>query len=422
MTTGPHFDTTGASANARLLKYYVVTALFVFATALSPFLGDDNRNFLLIGFMLLSPIFIGAPRITMTIVVLFFYLASIALFPPIVNPEHVRWSTVLFTMMFAISFVSYENALRTSRMDIDLFTKTVRILLLAHFAVFVVQQVSVLTGLPILNASNYSEQAKWKLNALSAEASHAARIVNILMFAYLSLQEIRSGGNYSLRRQFRKDRYVWLGYIWMSITMQSATALLLLPIMLFKIIGLRDPLLVLGLALIVGLTLSFTEVETFDRVYTLARAAMTLDYQVMLEADHSGSLRIAPLFLLTGMVDLSSFQGWFGHGIDTVSSFLSDWITGIERGTTGGGMMMVWYEYGFVSFALYVIFSIRVASALRSVANFTFWLLLVFLVGPNNQMAWMFLMVRASISYFERSAVSMPRARHSMIVERDGNH
>jgi hypothetical protein len=415
MTLRQNIDTglypTPRSASARILQYYVLTALCVFGTALEPFLGADGRNYLLIGFMALSPSFIFSPWIPKTHFILYLFLASIALFPLIVNPEYLRWSTILFSMMFALSFVAYENVLRRSKLDIESFTRAIRFLLLAYCVVYVAQQVAVLTGLPILNESNYNAQYKWKLNALAGEPSHAARIISMLMFAYLALHEIRTGSTYSLKLMLRRDRLLWIGYIWLVTTMQSTTALVFLPIILLKLADRRNfVVVVIALSLTVSL-LPLNVGEQSDRLFTIVNAAISFDYRVLIAADHSGSLRVAPLFVLAEMIDLTSLQGWFGHGIDTVSSFMSDYITGVEFGYTGGGMLLVWYEYGFISFALFITFTLWVGGALRSVSNFLFWLLIVFIAGPNNQIVWMYLILFASVNYFQRLGAGSQRTR-----------
>lgn len=403
MSATPVTSHVRRSANAQIFGYYVLTALFVFGTALKPLLGDDNRNLLLIAFMGISPALAMMRHLRVQHVYLFLFLASVLLFPPLINPEHMRWSTVLFTAMFALSFVAYENALRASKMDIHLFIKAVRFILLAHFTVFVIQQIGVLTGLPILNESNYAEANRWKLNALSAEASHAARIVSVFMFAYLSLEEIRTGKRYSIKNQLRRDRFLWLGYIWMVATMQSATMFVLFPIILLKLTNSRNVIAIMVLGVVPVVLVALSQNETAARVFALLSAALTFEYTLLLEADHSGSLRIAPMFVLAEMVDLNSWQGLFGHGVDTVSGFMSNYIIGVPEGYSGGGMLRIWYEYGFITFALFTVFTMRVSLALNSVSDFLFWALLVFVVGTNNQMVWMYLIIFTSIGYFRRT-------------------
>ncbi len=54
--------------------------------------------------------------------------------------------------------------------------------------------------------------------------------------------------------------------------------------------------------------------------------------------------------ILADLVDVSTFSGLFGNGIDYVSTFLWRYIPGVPQGITGGGMLLVWMEYGFISF------------------------------------------------------------------------
>lgn len=409
MTAHPNYYSAqrpvARSGNARILQYYVLLSLFAFGTALKPFLGADNRNLLLIGLMGLSPIFVlAARRIRKSHLTLYFFMGSILLFPAVMNPEHLRWSTILFSIMFSITFIAYENALRGSKMEIETFIKAIRVLLLAYFAVFVIQQIGVLTGLPILNESNYNAESGWKLNALSAEASHTARNVSVLMFAYLALEEVRTGKKYAFKSQFRRDKYLWLGYAWIVLTMQSATAFIFAPLILFKITNRRNFGFSVGALAIAMLAVTSFASDEFDRASTFVEAAFTFDYQRLMLADHSGSMRVAPMFVLMDKVELFSFAGLFGHGIDTVSTFMSDYIYGVHDGYTGGGMLQLWYEYGFITFALFIAFTLRIASALKSVANFIFWLLIVFTAGPNNQILWLFLIVFASVEHFRNAA------------------
>lgn len=405
------------SGNARILQYYVVLSLFAFGTALKPFLGADNRNLLLIGLMGLSSIFLlVARRIRKSHLALYFFMGSILLFPAIINPEHLRWSTILFSVMFSISFIAYENALQGSKMEIETFIKAIRVLLLAYFVVLVIQQIGVLTGLPILNESNYNAASAWKLNALAAEASHAARNTSVLMFAYLALEEVRTGKKYAFRTQFRRDQYLWLGYAWIVMTMQSTTSFFFAPLILFKSTNRRNFGFAVGALTIAMLLVTSFASDEFDRAATFVEAAFTFDYQRLMLADHSGSMRIAPMFVLMDKVELFSFAGLFGHGIDTVSTFMSDYIYGVYEGYTAGGMLQLWYEYGFITFALFIAFTLRIASALKSVANFIFWLLIVFTAGPNNQIVWLFLIVFASVEHFRNTALRERQLRFPMVA------
>ena len=72
--------------------------LILISLAISPAfsLGDNNRNLLLIGVMFLSPILVLRYfKFYKKDMPLLVFLASIVVFPSLVHPETVRWSTVL---------------------------------------------------------------------------------------------------------------------------------------------------------------------------------------------------------------------------------------------------------------------------------------------------------------------------------------
>lgn len=393
------------------LQYYVTIAVVVFSTAIAPALGDDNRNFALIAFMGISlPLIFFMPlRLSNNQLILILFLATMTLVQPLINPASMRWSTVLFSTLFAATFIAYELAFKASRLRISSFERLIRLLLVAFFAVLLIQQLCVVVGLPVFNASNYSVRAPWKLNSLAAEASHAARVIGLLMFAYLSIREIRTFEPYSLIRNSRRDWMIWLGFLWAIVSMQSATAFIILPLVLSKLLNKSNMAILVPAVFIVFPIVLFNNAEELERVYAIGKAAASLQYTAVLSADHSGAMRVAPLIFLSSKVELLSWGGLFGHGVDTVSLFLSDYIGGVEKGTSGGGLLRHWYEYGFISLLLYIVFTLRASGALTSLPVFIFWFLFIFFAGVNNQYVWLFLILSSSISEFRSRASTLQR-------------
>ncbi|HAB40031.1 MAG TPA: hypothetical protein DCE52_18870 [Rhodobacteraceae bacterium] len=389
--------------NLKLARIYIPCSLIIFGTAFQPFLGDDNRNFLLIGFMAISPLIFLFRYIVQDFFLLLFCL-SIIIIQPLANPESIRWSTIFFTLMFSLSYTAYQNLLKETRFKIESFIFIVRSLMYAFIIVYLIQQVSVLVGFTIINESNYSITQKWKLNSLSAEASHAARIINILMFSYISLEELRRGENYSFKIHFWNDRYLIIGYLWMCLTMQSTTALIFLIIVLMKVLKVNIIPLLTASAFLVIILITLSSGEITYRFLNFVQAFSTFDYVILMEMDHSGSLRIAPLLVLSDLIDPFSFKGLFGHGIDSVSAFMSNYISGVHKGYTGGGMLRVWYEYGFFTTAFFIVFTLRVTASLKSISYFLFWLNIVFVGGPNNQIVWMYIMLFSSLIFFQKQS------------------
>ena len=100
------------------------------------------------------------------------------------------------------------------------------------------------------------------------------------------------------------------------------------------------------------------------------------------------------------MVDLTTFNGWFGHGIDNVSTFISSLISGVPDDISGGGMFQLWFEYGFVSFILFVIFSFKCTYRKEDNLSVIFWFFLVFMYGVNSQIVWLCIILLYTNRYF----------------------
>src|SRR5690606_19849361 len=70
-------------------------------------------------------------------------------------------------------------------------------------------------------------------------------------------------------------------------------------------------------------------VTAFNRTQDTFLATLPLNENNIIQADHSASIRIVPFIILSKMVSLQSLEGFFGHGIDYVSTFLSDYIPSV---------------------------------------------------------------------------------------------
>lgn len=101
----------------------LVIKILIILISISPAfaLGEGNRNLLLIMAMGLSPLLLLRrltliPKIDVPIISLCFCLIC---FPLFTHPETMRWSTILYSCMFCLFFVSYAHILPYSRLPID---------------------------------------------------------------------------------------------------------------------------------------------------------------------------------------------------------------------------------------------------------------------------------------------------------------
>ena len=386
-----------------MIKIQKILVLFIVAMSVSPSfaMGEGNRNLFLIGVMGISPIIIlRFFEFDKLDYLLLLFLTTIVVFPPLLHPETMRWSTVLYSIMFGLTFIAYKQLLKRSHFSILNYFKILKLLIFAYFIVLLIQQFCVLTGLPVFNLSNYDATQPWKLNSLSAEPSHSGRIVGLLMYSFITIKEKFLNRNYDLKKDSRKDKWVWLAFTWTMLTMGSGTAFLFIAIIFLKFIRFKNfmPLFIIGIAAVI--LVSNIENLAFERTIKTLTATLTFDEANIIAADHSASIRIVPMIILLKMIDLSSTNGWFGHGVDHVGTFLSDMVPGLNEGITGGGLFQLCMEYGFISFVLFVIFSFKTVFNRNDYFNILFWFFLVVMYGLNTQILWLCLILIFTNNYF----------------------
>ena len=331
-------------------------ALFFIGFAISPAfaLGEGNRNLILIGIMCLSPILIvGFNSLQRSDIWLIIFLIGIIIIPLVNQPQSIRWSTILYSCMFGLTFMAYTRLLYAARLSHSVYIKFLKYLIIAYTITLIIQQFCVLTGLPIFNVSNYDTTVPWKLNSLSAEPSHSARIVALLTYSYLFVKQILLRRSYHFKNDFSSDKWIWLGFFWIVMTSGSATGFLFLTIIMLKFLNFKNlfPLILIS-TLIFALINSF-EISAANRAYQTFYATLTFDEASIIEADHSGSIRIVPIIILIKLIDFSTIDSWLGHGIDYVSTFLSYSLPGLQEGMSSGGLMVFCMEYGFLLLCIY---------------------------------------------------------------------
>ncbi len=354
--------------------------------------------------MFISPIFMLGKTLSTEAILLLGFAFSIVFFPALMHSGGTRWGTIFYSLMFCALFISYDRILRRGFLRIAVFVKIVRYLIILYAVVLIIQQICVLIGLPIFNLNNYDPAEPWKLNSLSAEPSHSARILGLLMLSYILGRRLSDRMTATPKVSRKQNIYVWLCFFWTMITMLSATSLIMIAIVMLTYIQKnRVHNYVFGL-LLSSVVIFLLPDRLTGRVIDLSLAFLTLDYVEVLRADHSGAMRVAPMLVLLDYVEVFSANGFFGNGVDSVGFFLSDYIWGIKEGASGGGLLALWYEYGVIAFSFFVLFTLKATAAVKAPANFLIWFLLIFIAGVNSQMVWLAIILLHSLNYYSRRA------------------
>lgn len=345
-----------------------------------------------VGLMVLMPLVfvLRSPYISKALIWAILYMLAIV-FSGMAHPESFRFSTIGYLGMFVFTFVTIYNLVHHGALTLGTFIKFLKWMIIVYAFCLVCQQLLVLVGIrfmPLINLNNQFFLAIDKLPSWNIEPSHAARILGVLMYAYMECISFRDGRSFGFRQLWGPEhKWLTIAFLWSMLTMGSGTAFIVLGILSLYFITWRNVLLVIPLlagTIIIGSTLG---IEDFDRAFKTTQATLTLNKETVTEVDGSAAYRIRPILNTINNLDLSQSEHWFGYGIDSGNRNQS------ER------MIAEITDYGFFAYCLglCLVFS----CAIR------FWSLptLMFFIGVGGGTAniayqWGILMIFLCVRFF----------------------
>ncbi len=365
--------------------------IFIILLAVTPAfaLGEGNKNLLLIGAMCLSPyFFIKYPIILSKIdIPLISICLMMIVFTIVFHPETLRWSTLMYSCLFCMFFMSFARVLSFSDYRADDFAKLIKWLLYAYCITLMIQQFCVLTGLPIFNLANYNHREPWKLNSLMAEPSHTARVQTLLMFFYISIRMHITGIKDIKELLSQENKKVIIAFLYPIFTMGSGTGFLLLFILLLKFIPKRQiiSLFIAGLLLIPTIIYVISTNATAKRTADFVVAMANFDEKQLIRQDLSAAIRIVPTLHGAKEVTILTRDGLFGKGVDADTG-----LTPLPSVDCGAGSFSIWYNFGFFSAIIFWSFTLFICFLRDDVVmSCFFWLFLCFFYGGLNiQIIW----------------------------------
>lgn len=372
----------------------ILINIFIILLAVSPAfaLGEGNKNLLLIGVMCLSPYFII--RYPIIIPKIDFPLISICMLmialPIMFHPETMRWSTILYSCLFCLLFMSFARIMYNSDYNENDFSKILKYLLYAYCVVLMIQQFCVLTGIPIFNLSNYNPREPWKLNSLTAEPSHSARVVTLLFYMYLtSIMSIYKTTDMKVILS-SMDKKVLFAYMYPIITMGSGTGFFLMILLLMNFFPVKKvSQLLLGCLIICPILFFLAKNNSsFKRTIDFATSMVFYDETHLIRTDLSAAIRIVPTIHGAKEVNIHTLNGLIGHGVDA-----DEGLTPLPSVDCGAGSFSIWYNFGVVVAFVFWIFTFRICYKNENkFISITFWILFCFFYGGlNNQIIWLVL-------------------------------
>jgi hypothetical protein len=381
---------------------FIILILVNMSICLKIFAADRGVNQLLLLVMLLSVpvLFFSKKRINYyDIGFILFWIFSYILAAN--NYATFRLSTLLYTGIFLLTFLCFLNLLDRKLLNPETYLSLLRTLIYSFFIMLIVQQLCVLVGLPIPNSGQQIAVSKWKLNTLTLESSHAARLMFVFMYSYILINSKLRGKVYNIQTNWREDRYIWISFFWTMATMISSTAIILIIIILLKITKLKNIPNIILIVITSGLFFSILIPEfLINRLLAVIEAILTLQPEKVVIADDSASFRIVPVMVILKNLDISNIQTWLGYGID-YDKILMYKKMGERLGEAGGGgVLTILLNYGLALFALFMFLLFKTSISLKDPFGVVVWILFFSLGGVNTQVFWAIQMFYAANKYF----------------------
>lgn len=377
------------------LKFLTYTFIILFTTYYMPIDGRGGMGPIRYAMMGLAVVLLPFTfRITKALVIGSVYIV-IQFMVGFFHPEYFRLSTLLFSGLLVLTFVSMYNMIHVENIfTIDEFIRLCKFMMYLYFWVLVVQQVFILAGMrifPLINMTYYLDRS-FGCYSLSMEPSSFARTMLVFYYSYVKCNEYKRGtGPLSFSDLFSKEhRYVTCAFFWMMTTMGSGTAFVCLIVFMLYFIRKNNwyyiiPILVFAYVVILPL-LHF---EQLERATSLTSAMTSMDQKTVEAADGSGASRISP-FLNSLNVDLSDPDVWFGHGIDY----------GTRNNTFINQTATLFDDYGLIFYIVVLMFDFVCAYRFLSLGCLFMFGGLAGGAGNNIHYAWALMIIMAFCKYY----------------------
>jgi len=373
--------------------------------------------------MAFSPILLLmlSPRMTKVVKLGCLYIIALTI-SVIINIEDFRFTSFFYRICGVFSFMLFYNLIHVENaLSKEYLIKLISRLIQAYGIVLIIQQLSKILfvnydGLPILNLSPLGpDRSILCVNSLSLEPSHSARILGALFITLFRLVQLQYNNPLiTLKHLFRKKKSIILLFVWSMISMDSGTAFVVLGIILLLLV--KDKYLLIGMG--VGIVLipiigSKADIRPIKRVVSSSIAFSTGDMQMVQKADLSASARIVPFIYTYKNLDLSSFDQWFGQGIDTAKERdkwgVFQFIGGID-------------DYGILAYLLSLMLFFKCCIRRIVSVETLFFIVIMMAELGNIYYVWSISMLFAAIKYFySQRSERFIKAHNLLDYERNPN-
>lgn len=367
--------------------------------------GAEHINLLLCSVLCLSPFAlllkgtrVIIPRIDIPLGIV---CVLVMCTPLIFHSETIRWSTMLFTCAYCVFFMMLARLVRIADIRPSLYCRIIEWIIYAFATVLIVQQICVLAGWKVFNASMIYYDAPFKLNSLTAEPSHTTVTLCTLFYFYNQTKRAINPA-FTLTQSISGQPCLWIAWTWTIFSTVNTSAYVLAPIAMLPYLTVRNAkwVAVALIVIIIGfITIPKGYFIHLDRLRDTAVALTTLDDKKMDDADPSSAARIVPTLRGYRALHLADEETWIGHGVDADQRDTEPRpCDGKNRGFAG--IFSMTYNYGLPC-ALVFWWLIGSVTLIRRkwLSIITFLFAIQMSAEYNMQLIWMILAFSMTMKY-----------------------
>ena len=259
------------------------------------------------------------------------------------------------------------------------------------YAIFsVIQLLFWLGGLPVPNLT--SSKGMWSYSSLAFEPSHLGRIVGISMLGYLVLMRLPVA-NSAVAETGNPRQKVLIAFLVTILLSGSALAILASMAVYLLSRSIIWAFLLTFAYFLIWPTLLLIDYEPLRRGVLMISNLGSLDVNQILQVEHSGGVRIAPLLVYLRDSSMAEAEFWFGYGKSGLERYFLGQIPGLGDQVAAGFLPGFAVVYGVILMAAFVwLFAIRQFN--RTTAPLiAFWLVFFSFSAWNTQVFWYGLIV-----------------------------
>lgn len=397
---------------AQVIQMAVLVLLFIFATAFSLLVGEDQRNFLVIFCSLLSLPLLFFLRLKLGYDLIWIFLVFLPpFFVTLIQGSLEDFSTIGYTGLFAFAYLFVVEGLRSGYISRESIAKLLKLIIQLYALFSVLQMAASLAGLPEPNL--ILSKGLWSYNSLAVEPSHAGRALAITMLVFLIISREPTDTK-SFAFLFIKNRTVLIAFL-ISISLTgSSTALVAAILAIILALSKKWMFVLVSILMLLWPTLYMVDLSSLQRSIDFLSVLPTMDASALIEADQSGAMRILPFIIFLEKADFLDIDVWFGGGLSAIAGYVQGELIGagdlVAAGFTPGYII----AFGLLATLLFLwVFLLRFVT--KSTLPVAMLWIVIFITSPwNSQLFWYGLMLMRVIYYFEYSQKKREKNRASV--------